>query len=49
MDQTKFMQFTKEVSKLKDMNYPKLEDIHEVKFNQGSTKRFWKTSLRDIE
>ena len=49
MDHTKFIQFTKEVSKSKDMNYPKLEDIRKVKFNRGSTKMFWKTSLRDIE
>ena len=49
MDDTKFIQFTKEVNKSKYMNYPKLEDIRAVKFNRGSTKMFWKTSLRDIE
>ena len=49
MDHSKFIQFTKEVSKSKGTNYLKLEDIREVKFNRGSTKMFWKTSLRDID
>ena len=49
MHHNNFTQFTKEVSKCSDTNYPKIENIREVKFKRGSTKMFWKTELRDTE
>ena len=40
LDHSKFTQYTNEVSKAHDTNYPKIEDIREVKFRRGSTKMF---------
>ena len=41
-----FRDYTKEVSKAADTNYPELEHVRMVRFKCGSTKMEWKNELR---